>query len=91
MIIRNIQLGFSNLTEFHDKITVCVDETALTLTFDTGSHRTLLWDGRECGLNEWTAKWEENSAAPVSNTSDQRLDVWLAACNGQNPPETFDV
>lgn len=59
-VIRNIQLGFTSLTTFYDKITVSVDETEFSMAFDTLSHRTLLWKQREWGLDKWTVTWVEN-------------------------------
>ena len=59
-VIRNIQLGFTNLTAFYDKITVSVDETDFSMAFDTVSHTTLLWKRGECGLDKWTVTWVEN-------------------------------
>lgn len=67
-VIRNIHLGFTNLTAFYDKITVSVDDTDFSMAFDTVSHRTLLWKRRECGLDKWTVTWVENQLHDQSQT-----------------------
>ncbi|KAK4825435.1 hypothetical protein QYF61_027465 [Mycteria americana] len=51
-VIRNIELGFTNLTAFYDKVTVSVDKTDFSMAFDTISHGTLLWKWREGGLDK---------------------------------------
>lgn len=67
-LIRNIQLGFTNLTAFYDKITVSVDQTDFSMAFDTISHKTLLWKCRECRLDKWTVMWVENQLHYQSQT-----------------------